>query len=163
MGFPSRASGKEPTCRCRRHKRHGFDPESGRSPGRGHANPLQYSCLENPMDREALQATVHSVTKWTRLKQLSTHAESEIIFRCLTGKSYVTLWRYLVEIWMLNVFLVRCQKETLLGTGGKITFVVQSLSHVWLFVISWTAACQASLSFTICSNSCPSIPWWLRW
>ena len=36
---------------------------------------LQYYCLENPMDREAWQATVHGVTKsWTQLKQLSTHA-----------------------------------------------------------------------------------------
>ena len=38
----------------------------GRSPGEGHGNPLQYSCLENPMDRGAWQATVHGVTKiWT--------------------------------------------------------------------------------------------------
>ena len=45
------------------------------------------------MDREAMQATVHRVTEWTRLKQLSTHAESEIILRCLTEKSYITLQR----------------------------------------------------------------------
>ena len=35
----------------------------GRSPGRGHGNPLQYSCLENPMDRGAWQATVHRVAE----------------------------------------------------------------------------------------------------
>ena len=35
----------------------------GRSPGRGHGNPLQYSCLENPMDRGAWQTTVHGVTR----------------------------------------------------------------------------------------------------
>ena len=35
----------------------------GRSPGEGHGNPLQYSCLEDPMDRGAWQATVHSVTE----------------------------------------------------------------------------------------------------
>ena len=40
----------------------------------GHGNPLQYSRLENPMDREAWPATVHGVTKnRTRLKRLSTH------------------------------------------------------------------------------------------
>ena len=40
--------------------------------GEGKGNPLQYSCLENPMDRGACWATVHRVTKsWTRLKQLS--------------------------------------------------------------------------------------------
>ena len=37
--------------------------ESGRSPGGGHGNPLQYSCLENPMDRGAWWAIVHGVTK----------------------------------------------------------------------------------------------------
>ena len=39
---------------------------SGKSPGEGNGNPLQYSCLENPMDRGAWQATVHGVAKnWT--------------------------------------------------------------------------------------------------
>ena len=38
-------------------------PGLGRFPGGGHGNPLQYSCLENPMDREAWQATVHWVSK----------------------------------------------------------------------------------------------------
>ena len=37
----------------------GLIPESGRSPGKGNGNPLQYSCLENPMDRGACRATVH--------------------------------------------------------------------------------------------------------
>ena len=46
-----------------------------RSPGEGHGNPLQYSCLENPMDRGAWWATVHRVAKnQTWLKQLSMHA-----------------------------------------------------------------------------------------
>ena len=39
------------------------DPESERSPGEGHGNPLQYSCLENPMDRGAWWATVQRVAK----------------------------------------------------------------------------------------------------
>ena len=47
----------------------------GRSPGGGHGNPLQYSCLENPMDRGARQARVHRVApSWTQLGQLSTRA-----------------------------------------------------------------------------------------
>jgi len=41
----------------------GLIPRSGRSPGGGHGNPLQYSCLENPMDRGAWRATVHRVAK----------------------------------------------------------------------------------------------------
>ena len=41
----------------------GLIPGLGRSPGEGNGNPLQYFCLENPMDRGAWQATVHGVTK----------------------------------------------------------------------------------------------------
>ena len=41
----------------------GSIPGSGRSPGRGHGHPLQYSCLENPMDRGAWWATVYRVAK----------------------------------------------------------------------------------------------------
>ena len=47
-------------------------PGSGRSPGGGHGNPLQYSCLGNPMEREAWWATVHGIAKrWAQLKLLS--------------------------------------------------------------------------------------------
>ena len=51
----------------------GSIPGLGRFPGEGNGNPLQYSCLENPMDREAWQAKVHRIAKrWTWLKWLST-------------------------------------------------------------------------------------------
>ena len=51
----------------------GSIPGLERSPGGGHDNPLQYSCLENSMGRGARQATVHGVAKsWTQPKQLST-------------------------------------------------------------------------------------------
>ena len=53
IGIPGGASGKEPTCQCGRHQNHRFDPWVGRFPGRGQGNPLQYYCLENPMDRGA--------------------------------------------------------------------------------------------------------------
>ena len=49
-------------------------------PGEGHGNPLQYSCLENPMDRGAWWATVHRVAKsWIQLKRLSMHAHILLI------------------------------------------------------------------------------------
>ena len=41
----------------------GFIPRSGRSPGGGHGNPFQFSCLKNPLDRGAWWATVHGVAK----------------------------------------------------------------------------------------------------
>ena len=49
-------------------------PGSGRSPGEGNSNSLHYSCLENPIDGEAWQTTVHRVTQsQTQLKRLSMH------------------------------------------------------------------------------------------
>ena len=55
----------------------GSIPGSGRFPGEGNGNPLQYSCLENTMDRGAWWATVHGVTKsWT---QLSTRTHTTYI------------------------------------------------------------------------------------
>ena len=76
-GFPDGTSSKEPACQCRRCKRCRLIPGSGRYPGGECGNPLQYSCLENPMDMGAWQATVHGVTKSrTRLKRLSTGGQS---------------------------------------------------------------------------------------
>ena len=55
----------------------GLIPGSERPPGEGHSNPLQYSCLENPMDRRAWPYTVHGITEsWTQLNRLSTHAHT---------------------------------------------------------------------------------------
>ena len=51
----------------------GSIPGLGSSPGEGNGNPLQYSCLENSMDRGAWQATAHRVTQtWTQLKRFNT-------------------------------------------------------------------------------------------
>ena len=53
----------------------GLIPGLGRAPGGGHSNPLQCSCLENPLDRGAWWATVHRVTKsGTGMKEFSTYA-----------------------------------------------------------------------------------------
>ena len=60
MGFPCSSVGKESACNA---GDLGLIPRSGRSPGEGNGNPLQYSCLENPVDRGAWQATVHGVTR----------------------------------------------------------------------------------------------------
>ena len=48
---------------CRRRRRPDFNPWVGQSPGVGNGNPLQYSCLENPMDRRVWRATIHEVTE----------------------------------------------------------------------------------------------------
>ena len=69
IGFPGGINGKQTTCQCRRHKRYGFYPWVEKIPGEGHGYPLQYSYLENLMDRGAWWATVERVAKsQTRLK-----------------------------------------------------------------------------------------------
>ena len=59
-GLPYSSDGKESACNA---GDLGSIPGSGRSPVEGNGNPLRYSCLENPMDRESWWATVHGVTK----------------------------------------------------------------------------------------------------
>ena len=71
MGFPGGIDSKESACNAG-----DLDsiPQSGRSPGRGNDNPLQYSCLENPMNRGAWWATVRGVAKsWTQLSDWHLH------------------------------------------------------------------------------------------
>ena len=60
IGLPQWLSGKESTCNA---GDMGLISGSGRSPRGGHGNPLQYSCLEKPMDRGAWRASVHGVQK----------------------------------------------------------------------------------------------------
>ena len=74
MGFPVGTSSKQPACQA---GDAGSISGSGRPPGEGNGNPLQYFCLENPMDRGAWWASVHGVTKsQTRPKRLSMHART---------------------------------------------------------------------------------------
>ena len=60
MGFPGSSAGKKSACSA---GDLGLISGSGRSPGEGTGNPLQYSCLENPIDRGIWQATVHGVAR----------------------------------------------------------------------------------------------------
>ena len=60
LGFPGGSDGKDSACKARDL---GSIPGSGQSPGEGNGNPIQYSCLENPVDRGAWWATVHSVAE----------------------------------------------------------------------------------------------------
>ena len=63
--FPGGSDGKESACSARDWS---SVPGSGRSPGEGNGNPLQYSCLENPLDCGPWWATAHGVTKsWTQM------------------------------------------------------------------------------------------------
>ena len=59
-GFPGGSDSKESACNLGELS---LIPGSGRSPGEGNGNPLRYSCLGNPMNREAWRATVHRIEK----------------------------------------------------------------------------------------------------
>ena len=63
LGFPDGSSSKESVCNAGDTGDVGLILGSGRSPGEGNGNTLQYSCLENPMDRGAWRAIVHGVAK----------------------------------------------------------------------------------------------------
>ena len=67
-GLPCGSDGKKSACNAGEARNAGLIPGSGRSPGVGNGNPLQYSCLENSMDRGAWWATAPGVTKsWKEL------------------------------------------------------------------------------------------------
>ena len=82
---------KNPTAKAGDIRDMGSIPGLGRSPGGGHGNPLQYSCLENPVGRGALQATVHRIRKsWTQLRQLSMHT-----YMCACVYKYMCVYVYM--------------------------------------------------------------------
>ena len=88
MGFPGGSEVKAFACNA---GDLGLIHGSGRSPGEGNGNPLQYSCLENPMDRGAWQATIHGIAKSrTRLSDFTLS---------------LSLKAFICRIW-LNVFFV---------------------------------------------------------
>ena len=74
----------------------GSIPGSGRSPGEGNGNPLQHSCLENPMDRGAWWATVHGVTKsQTRLSDFTFPLRQRgILIWCFQLLRALTIWHH---------------------------------------------------------------------
>ena len=78
LGFPGGSDGKESACNV---EDLGSVPGLRRSPGVGNGNPLQYSCLGNPMDRGAWLTTVHGVTQLDTSEQL-THTKG--MFSALT-------------------------------------------------------------------------------
>ena len=86
-GFPGDSDSKQFACNA---GDPGSIPGSGRSPGEGNGNPLQYSCLENPMDERAWQATVHGVTK--SRTQLSGFTSLNNLKKNICGS--VLAWKY---------------------------------------------------------------------
>ena len=83
----------------------GSIPGVGRSLGGGQGNPLQYSCLENPVDRGAWRATVHSVAKGrTQLKLLSMQADINATGKRLGKTRYFCIWMESINICTVYIF-----------------------------------------------------------
>ena len=93
-------------------------PGSGRSSGEGNGNPLQYSCLENPMDRGAWWATVHGAAKsWTWLKWLGMHA-----------RTHDTLW---------HTFNFSLYLQMLLAQHWVLSFTAENTQEKWRCLLWW--------------------------
>ena len=115
--FPGGANCKEPTCQWGDVRVAGSTPGLGRSPGGRHGNPLQYSCLENPMDRGAWQATVHGVAQsWTWQKRLSTHSHT-LLFKA-----------FLLTPVCLPSIIAPCVSFLLLSTANTQTYYSLNVS-----------------------------------
>ena len=101
MCFPGDSVVKNLPAQARDAKDVGSIPGSGSAPGRGNGNPLQYSCLENRVDRGAWWATVHGVAKsWTRLSDWAKINILTIWIFLLMNMKY--LYIYLVLFWFIR-------------------------------------------------------------
>ena len=105
IGLPSWLSSKESACNAEATGDVGLIPGLGRSLGGEHGNLLQYSCLENLMDRGGWQATVHGVAKsWTWLKGLSTHVHMHQNAIVIPDCNNYTKFQFLAVLWLLWYF-----------------------------------------------------------
>ena len=107
-------------------------PGSRRCPGEGNGNPLQYSCLENSMDRGAWQATVHGFAKsWTQLSNLDSMLKSRDI--TLPTKMHK------VKAMVLPVVLYGCENWTTKKAEPQRTNAFQLWCWRRLLRVPWTA------------------------
>ena len=104
---------KNPTANAGNIRDPGSIPGSGRSPGGGHGKPFQYSCLENPMDREACWACIYAETVETQSFLISTQGKNQNIFlhnKILLYNETKWTWprRLIVNTCLLSVYLYIC-------------------------------------------------------
>ena len=119
QGFPGGSVVKNLSASAGDTRDAGLIPGSGRSPGGGNGNPHQYFCLENSMDREAWQATVHGVTKSQRWQ--STHTQVPLSFKVCSNSCPLSQWCYLI----------------ISSSSVPFSFCLQSFSASGSFPMSW--------------------------
>ena len=132
---------------------------SGRSPGGRHGNPLQYSCLENPMGRGIWQATFCRVTQsWIQLRWLSTRLDSEfLLLQYLWLSKYFQFFSHPWNPWQLKLPLPKqlmVSSETSQTPKDASTLTSRSLLQLTPLWSWWLSAIWTATSFTNhCSNS----------
>ena len=151
----------------------GLIPGSGRSPGGGHDNPFQYSCLENPMDRGSWWATVHGVAKsWIQLSDLArmharmTHQEipTHRLAYCLATKKKNKWFLKTVKCLSAHAQLVQsclafCDPMDCNPPGSSVHGILQARILEWVAISSsrvssqpmdWTCvSCDSFISMQI--------------
>ena len=175
-GFPHDLSVKKPL-QYRSHRRRGFDPWAGKTPGEGHGDPRQYSCLENPMDRGGWQATVHRVANsciW--LKRQHTHICNAIIVICtypsyilLLGLSIMFHWsicsytsstlflRTVILLYVLisHEFLLVFLLKIILALYECVNFIIFKISFIFSCKFNWDIDYIATAAKSL--QSCPTL------
>ena len=116
-----------------------LNPVSGTSPGGGNGNPLQYSCLENPVDKGAWQTTVHTVTKsWKRLKRFSMQSRFVVSGRPFNAfNPKISLWVKFTSLWCAWAPIFFCDVLFPLITGDKGTPEMVQHPGILSFSASW--------------------------
>ena len=154
LGFLDGASGKEPACQVGDIRDAGSIPAFRRSPGEGNGYPLQYSCLDNPMDRGAWRATIHVISNsWTWLKLRRTHVhkidlpicgnQSLSVFTIEVSLQKAKIESIVKSIHFFNnqgglcIWTLRSVKCELLKEHCKTGFYTR-ISNFWKFQWCWT-------------------------
>ena len=104
VGLPGGSDGKASVYSARDP---GSIPESGRSPGEGNGNPLQYYRLENPMDRRAWQATVHGVAKSRTQLSNFTRLNYDIKLLCVLNAFHSQYFKLMMSLLGFNPILIK--------------------------------------------------------
>ena len=108
----------------------GLIPGSGRSPGGGHGNPLQYSCRENPVDRGDWWAAAHGVTKsWTRLEGLTQH--STIYSQPGMRTQVILVYQFVDDTFLTSACNTNCKVSF---TSSRRSQRLQVLPQSWAFL-----------------------------
>ena len=143
----------------------GSIPGSGRSPGEGNGNPLQYSCLENPMDGGAWQATVHGVAK-SRTRRSDFTSLSLFSWVGLGGLRGWGLCGSRKPETAININYIRYKINKLRnGSPSEMMWVLNSNNRHWLpSVFDWLLTCAPRSGPQLNWGPIHSgLPWWLRW